>query len=163
MSVRHRSIAGAPQRPAGAAAAQVSEMVTETLTPASAVDDTQVASELDAALPAIRSLIAAKQLADEPIVLVADPLRLEIRVVCGPAAIGMHEQLGKVAGAAKATDWSLHVPASSILGSLVTSALAKLQHVTTDPPPTHKQHIAAAADHPVVDLEALRLVGGSGS
>lgn len=162
MSVRHRSIAGAPHRPAGAAAAQVSEMVTEALTPASAINDTQVTSELDAALPAIRSLIAAKQLADDPIVLVADPLRLEIRVVSGPKALGMDEQLGKVVGAAQATDWSLHVPAGAILASLVTSALAKLAHVTTDPAPTHKQHGAATADAPVLDLEALRLVGGGG-
>jgi hypothetical protein len=137
-------------------------MVTETLTPASAVDDTQVASELDAALPAIRSLIAAKQLADDPIVLVADPLRLEIRVVSGPKALGMDEQLGKVVGAARATDWSLHVPAGAILASLVTRALAKLEHVTIDPAPTHKPHAAALADTPVLDLEALRLVGGDG-
>ncbi|MGI8700881.1 MAG: hypothetical protein ACR2JU_06705 [Nocardioidaceae bacterium] len=163
MSVRHRSIAGAPHRPAGETAAKVTEMITETLAPASTIDDAQVASELNVALPSIRSLVAAKQLGDDPIVLVADALRLEIRVVCGAKAIGIDEYLGKVVGAAQASDWSLHVPAGATLGSWVSDAVEDLEHVTTDPAFIDTQPAKASSDAPVLDVEALRLAGGGGS
>lgn len=163
MCVRHRSIAGAPHRPAGETAAKVTEMITGTLAPASTIDHAQVASELNVALPAIRSLVAAKQISDDPIVLVADPLRLEIRVVSGAKAIGMDEYLGKVVGAAQATGWSLHVPAGATLGSWVSDAVADLEHVTTDPAPTSKQPAKSTSNDHVIDVEALRLAGGGGS
>lgn len=160
MSVRRRSIAGAPQRTASAATSAVVEMIMETLRPAEAIDAGMVADELRTAERAIRILIAAKELGDEPVVLVADPLQLEIRVVCGDKAIGMNEQLGKVAGAARATDWSLHVPASTTLGSWVTDALSALTHVTTDPVPAPPSRTAESAGEMGIDLDALRSVGG---
>lgn len=160
MSVRRRSIAGSPQRTASAATSAVKDMIIETLSPAEAIDAGVVADELRAAESAIRTLIAAKELGEEPVVLIADPLRLEIRVVCGGNAIGMNEQLGKVAGAARASDWSLHVPPSATLGSWVTDALAPLTHITTDPAPALARRAAESAGEMAIDLEALRSVGG---
>jgi hypothetical protein len=160
MSVRHRSIAGAPERTASAAATTVIEMITETLAPATTIDHKLVADELSTALPAIRGLIAAKELVEKPVVLVAGPLRLEIRVVCGSKAIGMNEQLGKVAGAAQASEWSLHVPPGATLGSWVPDALAPLTHITTDPAPAKRA--AEGAHELAIDLDALRSVTGGG-
>jgi hypothetical protein len=162
MSVRHRSIAGAPERTASAATSTVMEMITETLAPATAIDNDVVTDELNMAVPAIRGLIAAKELGESPVVLVAEPLRLEIRVVCGPKAIGMNEQLGKVAGAALATDWCLHVPPGATLGSWVTDALAPPMHITTDPAPAPAKRTVESAHELAIDLEALRSVTGGG-
>jgi hypothetical protein len=162
MSVRRRSIAGSPERTASAAASTVTDMITETLIPAPAIDAAVVADELHAAKPAIRSLIAAKELGEKPVVLVADPLRLEIRVVCGAKAIGIDEQLGKVAGAAQASGWSLHVPPGATLGSWVTDALAPLAHITTDPAPAASKRAAESASEIAIDLDALRSVGRAG-
>jgi len=162
MSVRHRSIAGSPERTASAAASTVIDMLTETLSPATAIDADVVAAELNAAEPAIRTLIAAKELGEKPVVLLADPLRLEIRVVCGGKAIGMNEQLGKVAGAAQADGWCLHVPPGATLGSSVTDALAPLTHITTDPAPPVAKRAADSAGEMAIDLDALRSVGGAG-
>lgn len=161
MSTRHRSLAGSPQRSATATADAMVEMITETLTPASSVDQDQVAHELGAALPALRSLIAAKHLADDPVVLVADPLRLEIRVVSGTKAIEMSEQLGKVSGAATATSWKLHLPTPTTLQSWIGDTVADLDHVTTDavPAPTAKS-ASASTDDLRIDLDVLRTVGG---
>lgn len=162
MSVRRRNVAGSPERTASAAASTVIDMITETLIPATAIDAAVVADELHAAEPVIRSLIAAKELGEKPVVLVADPLRLEIRVVCASNAIDMNEQLGKVAGAAQASGWCLHVPPGATLGSWVTDALAPLTHITTDPAPAVAKRAVESVSEMAIDLDALRSVGGAG-
>lgn len=161
MSVRHRSIAGSPERTATMTASVIVDLITATLAPATAIDQDNVASELRAAVPALRTLIAAKHLADDPVVLVAHPLRLEVRVVSGAKAIGMTEQLGKVPGAATASTWTVHLPAGATIGSWVDNAVAGLEHVTTDPAPAPTKDTASASNGQLlVDLDALRAVGG---
>lgn len=162
MSVRHRSIAGSPERPATVTATVIVDLIADTLAPATAIDQATVARELTAAVPALRSLIAAKHLSGNPVVLVADPLRVEIRVVSGTNAMGMTEQLGKVPGAATASTWALHLPVGASLGSWIDDCVADLDHVTTDPVPattTVEANGAPGVGQVRVDLDALRSVG----
>ncbi|HEX8205117.1 MAG TPA: hypothetical protein VF587_03560 [Solirubrobacteraceae bacterium] len=161
MSTRHRAIAGAPERAASETATTVIEMIQETLGAASGLDLDLVAAETEAARAAIRMLIAGKHLGDDAIVLVAEPLRLEITVVSGDAASRDDDKLGRVPGAATATAWSLHLPAPAPVGSWVEDAVRGLDHVTTDPPPAEKVASAAAAVLASdIDLGALRRAAG---
>jgi hypothetical protein len=163
VSVRHRAIAGTPERSADEATTVLMKLVRETLAPASAVDDAVVGRELDRSRDPIRMLIAGKHLRDSPIVLAAEPLRLEITVVSGDSALTLKESLGKVPGAATATDWSLHIPAPVPIAGWIQDALEDLEHVTC-------QKAAAQAASPStgefktsqIDPAALRRVAGGG-
>lgn len=164
MSVRHRAIAGAPERSASEAAGVVVDMVSETLAAATAIESDAVSRELDVATAPIRMLVAGKHLDSEPLVLVAGQLRLEITVVTGNKAIGLEEKLGKAPGAATAEGWSLHLPAPEPIRKWVTEAVEGCEHVTTESPPTAT---AAAETRAVkvraIDVDALRRAAGGGS
>lgn len=157
MSARHRAIAGAPERTASATAALIAEMVTDTLAPAS-VDQTDVAAEIGQLAPTLRMLVAGKHLRDAPVVLCADPLRVDITVVTGDQAESLDENLGKVPGAATATGWSLHLPNPAALGGWVHDAAAGSEHITTSPPSKQASTEAAfrAIDGGDVDLDVLK-------
>lgn len=162
MSTRHRAIAGAPERSASETAALILDMVGKTLAPSDDIDQDIVASETEAARAAVRMLVAGKHLADDPIVVVADPLRVKITVVSGDAASAVDEKLGKVPGAATATAWTLHLPGPSPIGSWVEDAVRGLDHVTTDAPPAEKAASAAAAVLASdIDVGALRRAAGN--
>lgn len=156
MSDRRRTIAGAPMRSAAEAAALVVEMVSETLEPAF---EQNPASELADVEGALRMLISGKHLTDDaPLVLLADPLRLEIRLAYGNEAMSLAENLGKVPGAATATDWALHVPTPAPIGTWIEQAVAGSEHVTVQPAP---KAVAAAASASVeIDAAALRRAAG---
>jgi len=164
VSVRHRAIAGAPERSATAAADLVIEMLIETLAPASVLDQDVVVHELDAVRGATRMLIAGKHLGGQAIVLRADPLRLEITIITGDKAASVNENLGKVAGAASATDWMLHIPAPTPIGDWISDAVRALDHVTIEAAPAVTTAAAAptvqAAD---IDIDALREAAGGRS
>jgi hypothetical protein len=128
---RSRTIAAAPVRSAAAAWGEVTRMVIETLESAAAIDDSELANELAALTATGRKLIAVGQLANDPLVLDAAPLRLEIRVVDGDRALALEERLGLVPGAATATDWRLAVPDSLLVAGGVGSAIEGLEHVVT--------------------------------
>lgn len=164
MSVRHRALAGAPERSATAVANLVVEMLIETLAPAAALDREVVARELDAIRGATRMLIAGKHLSREGIVLRADPLRLEITVVTGDKAGSVNENLGKVAGAASATEWMLHLPAPTPIGDWIADAARALDHVTIDAAPAVTEAAAArAVQASDIDIDALREATGERS
>lgn len=161
MSVRHRVVAGAPERSSSDAANVILDIVAKTLAPASALDTGAVAHELAEARSAVRMLIAGEHLRPSPLVLNAEPLRLEVSVVTGDAAIALEEQAGKVPGAASATAWTLHLPAPAPITGWVTESLKDLEHVTTEPAPAQVTEVDAprigAAD---IDPDALRRVAG---
>ncbi len=162
MSTRHRAIAGAPERSASETAALILDMVRETLARSGDIDQDTVASETEAAHAAVRMLVAGKHLAENPIVVAADPLRVKITVVSGDAASAVDENLGEVPGAATATAWTLHLPGPSPISSWVEDAVRGLGHVTTDAPPAEKAASAAAtvlaSD---IDIGALRRSAGN--
>lgn len=157
MSTRRRAIAGAPERTAAEAAQMVKDMMAETLGAASALDQDQIAEQLEAAVAPIRMLIAGKHLGDAPVTLCAAPLRLEVTVVTGGRAIGLNERLGKVPGAAMASDWRLHLPEPAPLTDWIREAVADSSHLTTVAPPVEKAAASevslTAAD---IDIDALR-------
>ena len=62
-------------------------MIRETLVPATGVDDDDVAGALDGLTGMGRTLVAAGVLVDEPIVLAAPPLQVEIYVSLGNDAL----------------------------------------------------------------------------
>jgi hypothetical protein len=159
VSVRHRAIAGAPERSASEAATVLTEIVRETLAPASALDRTAIERELAHGRDAVRMLIAGKHLRDLPIVLAADPLHLEITVVSGDAALTLKEDLGKVPGAATATAWMLHVPAPAPITGWVEEALQGLEHVTSERvAPQASRSSAGQFASSQIDPDALRRV-----
>src|SRR4051794_23372099 len=108
--MRARTIKGSPERSASAAWGEVERMVQETLSPATAIDDAESEAALAALRGVGRTLIAVGVLSEKPVVLRALPLQLEITVALGNVALTRSEQLGKVPGAAKATEWALYVP-----------------------------------------------------
>jgi hypothetical protein len=162
MSDRKRTIAGAPERTAAQATDVIVDMLTTTLEPAD-VNDATVSSELAEAAAVIRMLIAGKHLKETPLTLIAEPLRLEIRVVTGSDAIDANENLGKVPGAAQADDWTLHLPAPDMLADWVNDTVGALEHVTTDAPPSSGAKSAAAGGQFTpgsIDMAALRRAAG---
>jgi len=165
VSVRHRAIAGTPERSASDASAVLMEMVSATLAPAGALDADVVEHELAQGRDAVRMLIAGKHLGDSPIVLVANPLRLEITVVSGDEALTLKENLGKVPGAASATDWSLHIPAPVPINSWVREALQGLEHLTSEPATTQASSSSTATQlqSSDIDPDALRRVAAGES
>lgn len=161
MSVRYRAIAGAPERSASAAAAVLMDVVAETLAAAKALDGEIIERELAQGRQAVRMLIAGKHLEDSSIVLAADPLRVEITVVCGDGALALKEKLGKVPGAATATDWTLHVPAPAPIGSWIEQALDGLEHLKTERASAQASSSSAGQlESADIDPDALRRVAG---
>jgi hypothetical protein len=157
-------VAGAPERSASATADLVVEMLTETLAAASSLDSEAVARELDSVHGATRMLIAGKHLTERALVLRADPLRLEITVVTGDKAASVDEKLGKVPGAASATDWTLHVPAPAPIGDWIADAVRALDHVTIDTPPAITESVLAPAVRVSdINIDALRHATGGRS
>jgi hypothetical protein len=161
---RSRTIAAAPVRSASAAWAEVSRTLVETLEPAVAIDDSEVATEVGALTATGRKLIAGGHLAKDPLVLDAAPLRLEIRVVDGDRALTVEEKLGLVPGAATATDWQLTLPVAQLVAGGVESATEGLEHVVS----TGAAKVARTSTAPTkggftLDPEALeKVVRGGG-
>jgi hypothetical protein len=161
MSTRRREIAGAPERTAGETADVIVEMVGETLGASRTISSALVNRELAVAAHAIRMLIAGKHLNAMPVMLIADPLRLEITTVTGERAVGLDENLGCVPGAATAQDWMLHLPAPQPLTPWITEVVANLDHVTIKAPPSEKQTAAHEALRlNEIDVGALRRAAG---
>jgi hypothetical protein len=95
-----------------------------------------VAHELRAVKSAVRVLVAGKHLGDDPLVLRAEPLRLELTVVSGDRALSIDEKHGKAPGAATADSWTLHLPTREPVRTWVEAATRALKHITTDAAPT---------------------------
>jgi hypothetical protein len=162
--MRARTINGSPRRTASAAWAEVERMVTETLVPASAIDDGDVAEALAALRGVGPMLVAAGVLSDQPVVLRALPLELEITVALGNAALHGDDWLGKVTGAATTETWGLFVPDPEPFGAEVREAVAAHEALQAGAPPatadTGSRQAALAGF--AVDAEALRKISGGG-
>jgi hypothetical protein len=154
-----RTINGSPQRSAAAAWVEIERMVLETLQPAKALDVDVVRGALDALDGLGPMLISAGVLVDSPLALVAAPLHLTISIHMGAGALTGQERLGKVSGAATATEFALYVPDPKPYRSEIHEA-AKAHdalHAGNAPQPiAATQQTAGFA----VDAEALRRISG---
>ena len=155
--MRARTIKGSPERSASAAWAEIDRMIAETLAAAPAIDDAAVRAALDALSPLGPMLVAGGVLASHPVILRALPLQLEITVTLGNAALSGDERLGKVAGAATATEWGAYVPDPEPWAAQVRAAVAghTALHAGAAPAePAPASAVAAAA----IDPLALRRI-----
>jgi len=158
--VRARTIMGSPERSASAAWAEIDRMIAETLRAASAIDDAEVRATLDALAATGRTLVAGGVLSDAPIVLRALPLQLGITVALGNAALAGGERLGKVPGAATATDWGIYVPDPEPWTAQVRAAVASHEALYPGPAPAEPAKAAALSAAAEIDTDALRRMSG---
>lgn len=162
MSARRRQIAGPPVRSATAVWTAVAELVHDTLAPAGAIDANLARDAVMDVIAIGRVLVSGGHLEHSGLTLIADPLRLDITVVSGTDATTLSENLNTVPGAASATEWILHLPASGAVGGWVVDAVATSPNLASEPPPVVKE--AAALPTPSsggeIDAGALaRLLG----
>jgi len=76
----------------------------------------------------------------------------------------VNENLGKVAGAASATDWMLHLPAPTAIGDWIADDARTLDYVTIDAAPAVTEAAAARAVQAAdIDIDALREATGERS
>ncbi len=131
-----REIATAPVRSADQTWTVISALVRDTLTRSASIPAADVDAALTAAATVGRPLIAGGHLNNHPVVLVTDDLQLSITTVSGTKAFAVEENLNPVPGAARATQWTLHLPAPDPLGSLVAVAVTGVAHLSVEPAPT---------------------------
>ncbi|HWY90751.1 MAG TPA: hypothetical protein VNY31_08785 [Solirubrobacteraceae bacterium] len=160
-SVRVRTIKGSPERSASATWDEIARMVQETLVPAASIDDDDVSVALGHLAGVGRTLIATGVLADEPVVLTAPPLHVEIYVSLGNDALKGEERLGKVPGAGTASEWKLYVPDPVPYSAQVASAVAQHDALYAGAAPTPVVGAAATQTAVSVDADALRRISGS--
>lgn len=160
--MRTRTIKGSPERTASAAWQELAHMVRETLTAASELDEKEIDTALDDVAGVGRTLIAAGVLREQPVVLRALPLQLEMRVSMGKDALKGEEKLGKVPGAATATDWTLYLPDPEPYRSQVHAATDAHSRLAAGPAPAEPA-TASLSEHTAahIDPDALRRISGA--
>lgn len=160
--MRTRTIKGSPERTASATWRELAHMVRELLTAASGLEEHEIDAALEDVAGVGRTLIAAGVLREQPVVLRALPLQLEMRVSMGNDALKGEEKLGKVPGAATATDWTLYLPDPEPYRSQVHAATDAHPRLAAGPAPpesaTANLRERAAAD---IDPDALRRISGA--
>jgi hypothetical protein len=149
---RRREVAAAPARSAGDAWGVVAGLLRDALTRSDKVDAEEVEAALDAARPAGLGLIAGGHLDRHPLVLVGAPLHLSVTTVSGDKALVLEENLD-VPGGAAVSEWTLYLPSPEPLTSLVESAAAKHERLSTDEPPADAE--SAAEAKAAIDRDAL--------
>lgn len=164
--MRARTIKGSPGRSALAAWAEIDRMIAETLAPAPAIDDSAVRAALGMVSPLGPMLVAGGVLVGHPIVLRALPLQLEVTIALGNAALSDDERLGKVPGAATATDWGIYLPDPDPWAAQVRAAVAGHAALHAGAAPAEAAPAAPKASRAVapaaIDPNALgRISGGA--
>jgi hypothetical protein len=159
---RTRFIAAAPIRSASEAWRVVSTLLVNTLERSSSVPAGSVGKELAPLNGLGPALIAGGHLESKGLVLVDTDLHLTIRVLTADAALDVDENLNPVPGGGGATDgWILYVPSAGPLNSAVEAAVKNSTHLTTDAPPeSASADKATGASQSLIDVNALRSLGG---
>lgn len=156
--MRARTIKGSPERSASDTWGEIDRMIRETLVPATSIEDDDVAGALDGLTGMGRTLVAAGVLVDEPIVLAAPPLQVEIYVSLGNDALKGEERLGKVPGAATASEWKLYVPDPAPYGDQVAATVSEHHALYAGTAPAPATEAASAKSAVLVDADALRRI-----
>lgn len=153
---RHRQVAAAPQRRASETWEAIGKLIGATLdrSPHISVDD--VFSTMEHASSVGRALVAAGHLDKHALVVVADPIYLNITTVSGVAATTLDEDLGPVPGGATATDWMIYLPTPEPVAEAVRAAASGASHLSAEEPPDESASKAAAPVRAsVLNLDAL--------
>lgn len=158
---RRRQIAAAPTRTASEAWQVVTDLLSETLEPSPNVPDGSVAAELTALVGLGPAMVAGGHLEMDGLVLVDKGLHLTIKVLTGDKALEVEENLNPVPGGASATDgWTLYLPTPAALAASISVAAKKSKHLSTESPPADAPIQKEAASDELMDLNALRELGG---
>lgn len=153
---RRRAIAASPLRASTEAWIVIEEVISATLGASPRIDSAEVRAALQAAKPVGQHLVAGGYLRKSPIILVADPLRLEITTVHGDEALRHEEDATKVAGAAEATDWMIHLPTPDPLAQVVREVAKSNKHLSSETPSEPTEAHDNAAQSGGIDRDALR-------
>jgi len=151
---RSRQIAAAPKRAAADTWDVVSALIVDTLQRSPSIDAAAVAAVLDDAAPLGIMLIAGGHLDIQPLVLLADPVFLNITTVSGDGALSLDENVAPVPGGASATGWTVHLPVPEHLRSAAKSIVEASDHLSFDPP-SGATKSADVRSGPAVDLTAV--------
>jgi hypothetical protein len=153
---RHRQVAAAPKRRASDTWDAIAELVGATLDRSPHIAASDVAAEMESASAIGRALVAAGHLDKYAIVVVADPIYLNITTVSGSAATDLEEDLGPVPGGATATGWTVFLPTPDPVGDAVRTGVAGLPHFSADEPPGETMTKSASSEEAnVLNLDAL--------
>jgi hypothetical protein len=112
---------------------------------------------MDQLAPAGLALVSSGYLATSPLVLIADPLRLEIKTVDGVESFDAleSESLNPVPGGATATSWMIYLPAPVGFEALVTECVKTSGHTSSDKPPAEPVTKETATNSVSFDLTRL--------
>lgn len=157
---RTRKIAASPVRPAGEAWNIVKNLLAESLEKSAHVPDSSVAPALTPLDGIASALIASGHLMNEPLVLVAGDLRLNVFAVRGDDAFAVEENLSPVPGAASAPDtWRLYVPSPVHLRETVDAACSNGEHLSSGEPRVGTESASASASRSYsIDPVALQQI-----
>ena len=153
---RHRQVAAAPERSTSDTWEAIAQILAATLDRSPNIDASDVAGAMDAVSGVGRALVAGGHLEKHAVVLVADPVHVNITTVSGKGATGLDEDLGPVPGGATATDWTIYLPTPDPVGDAVRSAVKGVAHLSADEPPSEwvtKSAMSEGAS--VLNLDAL--------
>ena len=153
---RHRQVAAAPQRRASETWDAISELVVATLDRSPHIVASDVAAAMDAASTVGRVLVAGGHLDIHALVVVAEPVYLNIKTVSGIAATSLDEDLGPVPGGATSSEWTIHLPTPDPVGDAVRSAVSGVSHLSADEPPGESTSKSSTAEQAgALNLAAL--------
>jgi hypothetical protein len=153
---RYRQVAAAPQRRASETWEAIGELVLATLDRSPSIAASDVIAAMNAASAIGRVLVAGGFTDSHPVVLIADPVYLNITTVSGVAATNLDEDLGPVPGGATATEWTIYLPTPDPLGNAVRTAIAGVLNLSADVPPGESMSKSANfGASGMLDLDAL--------
>jgi hypothetical protein len=160
---RIRSIAAAPIRSASEAWQVVCKLIADTLERSSSVMAGSVDRELLCLKGIGPALIAGAHLEREGMVLVDKELYVTLQVLTADAALELDENLNPIPGGAPATNgWTLYLPSLGPLKGAVEAAIKNSTHLSTGKPQASDRTVKIENESdPVIDLDALRRLGGS--
>lgn len=153
---RHRAIAAAPLRASTETWDVIEEVISATLGASPHIDSAEVRAALQAARPVGQHLVAGGYLKKSPIILIADPLRLDITTVHGDEALKHEEDATKVPGAAEASDWMIHLPTPDPLAEIVREVAKSNKHLSSEKPSEQSEAHENVAQASAIDRDALR-------
>jgi len=153
---RHRQVAAAPERRASETWEAIGQLVVATLERSPDIAGSDVAAAMDAASSVGRMLVAGGHLDKHAVVVVANPVYLNITTVSGIAATNLDEDLGPVPGGTTASAWTIYLPSPDHLGDAVRSAITGSSHLSAEEPPAESTTKSANSEGAnVLNLDAL--------
>lgn len=154
---RHRQVAAAPVRRASETWDAIGALIIDTLDRSPNIERTAIESAVEAASAVGRALVAAGHLDAHPVVVVADPVYLNITTVSGTEATNLDENLGPVPGGAMVTDWMIYLPTPDPIAEAVRAATASHANLSSDEPPAESATptTKAASSDSALNLAAL--------